>query len=149
MRTLAHGKDMKMGHTPYGYKIENGKAVIDNEAVVKIQTLYEAYLAGASLQKAANDAGIDVKHCGAKRIMENRHYLGDSFYPALIDKETFEQAEAEKQRRAKALGRLNRKQNKVERSAPTQFRIEKMIEHYDNPAAQAEYIYNLIERSVI
>ena len=28
---------MKMGHTPYGYKIENGKAVIDNEAVSKIQ----------------------------------------------------------------------------------------------------------------
>ena len=61
---------MKMGHTPYGYKIENGKAVIDNEAVTKIQNLYGAYLAGASLQKAANDAGIDVKHCGAKRIME-------------------------------------------------------------------------------
>ena len=81
--------------------------------------------------------------------MGNRHYLGDSFYPALIDKDTFEQAEAEKQRRAKALRRLNRKQNKVERSAPTQFRIEKMIEHYDNPAAQAEYIYSLIERSVI
>jgi hypothetical protein len=32
-----------------------------------------------------------------------------SFYPALIDKETFEKAEAEKQhRRAKALGRLTK-----------------------------------------
>jgi hypothetical protein len=44
MRPLADGKDMTMGHTPYGYRIENGKAVIDNEAVAKIQTLYEAYL---------------------------------------------------------------------------------------------------------
>jgi hypothetical protein len=28
---------MTMGHTPYGYRIENGKAVIDEEAAAKIK----------------------------------------------------------------------------------------------------------------
>jgi hypothetical protein len=102
---------MTMGHKPYGYRIENGKAVIDEEVAAKIKKLYEAYLAGASFQSAANEAGIEVKHCGAKRMMANRHYLGDDFYPAIIDKDTFDKAEAEKQRRAEALGRLNRKIN--------------------------------------
>jgi hypothetical protein len=140
---------MTMGHKPYGYRIENGKAVIDEEAAAKIKKLYEAYLAGASFQSAANEAGIEVKHCGAKRMMANRHYLGDDFYPAIIDKDTFDKAEAEKQRRAEALGRLNRKKDKPAQAAPTHFHFEKPEKNCDDPALQAEYLYSLIERSVI
>lgn len=45
MRAHAHGKDVKnMGHTPYGYRIENGKAVIDKEKAQQIRTLYKNYL---------------------------------------------------------------------------------------------------------
>jgi len=140
---------MTMGHTPYGYRIENGKAVIDEDAAAKIRKLYEAYLAGASFQSAANEADIEVKHCGAKRMMANRHYLGDDFYPAIIDKETFDKAEAEKQRRAEALGRLNRKKDKPVQATPTHFHFEKPEKSYDDPALQAQYLYSLIERSVI
>ena len=138
-----------MGHTPYGYRIENGKAVIDEDAAAKIRKLYEAYLAGASFQSAANEADIEVKHCGAKRMMANRHYLGDDFYPVIIDKETFDKAEAEKQRRAEALGRLNRKKDKPVQATPTHFHFEKPEKSYDDPALQAQYLYSLIERSVI
>jgi hypothetical protein len=38
-----------MSHTPYGYKIENGIAVIDEEKADKIRFLYESYLSGLSL----------------------------------------------------------------------------------------------------
>jgi hypothetical protein len=145
MRTLPDGKDMTMGHTPYGYRIENGKAVIDEEAAAKIKKLYEAYLAGASFQSAANEAGIEVKHCGAKRMMANRHYLGDDFYPAIIDNETFDKAEAEKQHRAEALGRLDRKKEKPAQIIPTNFRFEKPEKSYKDPAMQAQYLYSLIE----
>lgn len=69
-----------MGHTPYGYKIENGCAVIDEEAAVKIRKLYENYFAGMSQSKAAIEAGIETYHSSAKRLMQNRHYLGDDFY---------------------------------------------------------------------
>jgi hypothetical protein len=76
-----------MGHTPLGYRIEEGKAVIDEEAAAKVRQLYKNYLGGLSLTNAAKEAGINVLHAGAKRIMQNTHYLGDDFYPAIIDKE--------------------------------------------------------------
>ena len=33
-----------MGHTPYGYRIENGKAVIDDAAAAQVRKLYKNYL---------------------------------------------------------------------------------------------------------
>lgn len=77
-----------MGHTPFGYKIENGIAVIDQTAADKLRQLYKNYLSGMSLSKVAATAGIKAYHGTAKRLMENAHYLGDSFYPAIIDKDT-------------------------------------------------------------
>ena len=145
MRTLPDGKDMTMGHTPYGYRIENGNAVIDEAAATKIRKLYEAYLAGASFETSAKMAGIEIQHCGAKRMMANRHYLGDDFYPAIIDSETFDKAEAEKQHRAEALGRLDRKKEKPAQIIPTNFRFEKPEKSYQDPAMQAQYLYSLIE----
>lgn len=82
-------------------------------------------------------------------MMANHHYLGDDFYPAIIDKETFDKAEAEKQRRAEALGRLNRKKDKPSQAAPTYFRFEKPEKNYDDPSLQAQYLYSLIERPVM
>ena len=75
-----------MGHTPLGYRIENGIAVIDEEAAAKVRQLYKNYLGGLSLTNAAMEAGINALHAGSKRIMQNKHYLGDDFYPAIIDK---------------------------------------------------------------
>lgn len=40
-----------MGHTPFGYKIENGIAVIDQPAADKLRQLYKNYLSGMSLQR--------------------------------------------------------------------------------------------------
>ena len=71
-----------MGHTPFGYKIDNGIAVIDQPAADKLRQLYKNYLSGMSLSKAASAAGIKTYHGTAKRLMETAHYLGDSFYPA-------------------------------------------------------------------
>ena len=138
-----------MRHIPYGYRIENGKAVIDEEAAGKVKTLYVAYLSGASFQAAADESGIKVQHCGAKRILSNRHYLGDDFYPPIIDQEPFDKAESEKQRRAEALGRLNRKKEKTAPQIPTIFRFQRLEKHFDDPKLQAEYLYSLIESEVV
>ena len=94
-----------MGHTPLGYRIENGIAVIDEEAAAKVRQLYKNYLGGLSLTNAAKEAGINALHAGSKRIMQNKHYLGDDFYPAIIDKETFIAAGREIRRRSTKLGR--------------------------------------------
>ena len=42
-----------MGHTPYGYSIENGCATIKEDEANKIRKLYENYLSGMALAKAA------------------------------------------------------------------------------------------------
>ena len=97
-----------MGHTPFGYRIENGIAIIDKPAAAKLRLLYKNYLSGMSLSKAAAEAGIPTYHGTAKRLMETVHYLGDSFYPAIIDKDTYQKAQEERKRRATKLGRNNK-----------------------------------------
>ena len=96
-----------MGHTPYGYRIEDGIAVIDQEAARKLRRLYENYISGMSLKTAAAKAGIETYHGTAKRLMMTRHYLGDDFYPAIINEEIFHKAQEELTKRA-ALCRMNR-----------------------------------------
>ena len=59
-----------MGHTPFGYRIENGIAVIDEDAAGKLRKLYENYLSGLSLKDAAAKAGIDTYHGTAKRLLK-------------------------------------------------------------------------------
>ena len=60
-----------MGHTPFGYRIEDGKAVIDEAAAAQVRDLYKNYLSGLSLTNAAKEAGLDLLHAGAKRMMLN------------------------------------------------------------------------------
>ncbi len=88
-----------MSHTPLGYLIKNGKAVIDIEAAKQIKTLFESYLSGDSLATAANKADIKAFHAGIGRMLRNMRYLGDDYYPAIIDPDTFTAAEAARIRR--------------------------------------------------
>lgn len=134
-----------MGHTPYGYRIEKGKAVIDESAAEQVRMLYKNYLSGLSLINAAKSAGLNLQHSGAKRMMRNKHYLGDNFYPAIIDKESFIAVEEELSKRSAMLGRNDRKPEIKVKKPPTVFRIGDITENYFNPIMQAEYIYSLIE----
>ena len=134
-----------MGHTPFGYRIENGIAVVDEPAAAKIRQLYQNYLDGLSLSKAAAEAGIKTYHGTAKRLMENEHYLGDSFYPAIIDEDTYRKAQEERKPRATALGRNNKKTQKRQIQIPTFFHVGEVTAFYNDPIKQAEYLYNLIE----
>jgi site-specific recombinase, phage integrase family len=138
-----------MGHTPYGYRIENGKAVIDEAAAAQVRELYKNYLSGLSLTNAAKEAGLDLLHSGTKRMMRNSHYLGDDFYPAIIDKESFDAVEGELSKRSTKLGRNDRYNASKAKRPPTAFRLGDITENYDNPIRQAEYLYSLIESEVI
>jgi hypothetical protein len=134
-----------MGHTPYGYTIENGCALSDEKKAGKIRKLYDNYLAGMALAKAAAEAGIETYHGTAKRLMENTHYLGDEFYPEIIDRETYDKAIEGRLRRAGKLGRLNRKKAAKPTAIPTRFHFAKAETGYEDPRLQAEYLYSLIE----
>ena len=43
-----------MGHTPFGYRIENGVAAIDEDAAGKLRMLYANYLDGMSLKSVTS-----------------------------------------------------------------------------------------------
>ena len=51
-----------MAHTPFGYRIRKGKAIIDEPAAEKIRQLYKNYLGGLSMENAAKEAGIEIYH---------------------------------------------------------------------------------------
>lgn len=131
-----------------GYKIKNGIAVVDEVVAEKIRTLYQLYLSGLSLTVAAKETGLTTYHGTAKRILSNRRYLGDSFYPAIIDKDIFDKAQVELINRATKLGRVNKSPRKKEVTIPTRFSVKSIKEHFDDPFKQAEYIYSLIESEV-
>ena len=137
-----------MSHVPYGYRIENGKAVIDEEKAKQVKKIYKAYLSGLAYVPAAEAAGLKLYHTGAKKMMQNKHYLGDDYYPAIIDNETFVAAEAERVKRQAKLGRVfDDKPAKVSKIA-TDFKMAKVQMKYDDPFKQAEYVYSLIESEV-
>jgi len=138
-----------MGHTPYGYQITNGKALIDEQAARRIIDLFQSYLTGDSLATAAEKADIKSFHAGIARMLHNTRYLGDAYYPALIDPDTFTAVEAERVRRAEKLGRVWEPKEEKEVVFPTAFRLCEGTGQFDDPFMQAEYAYSLIETEVL
>lgn len=138
-----------MQHTPYGYDIVGGKAVADEEKAEVIRKICRNYLAGMSFVNAAKDAGLNMSHCGVKRMIQNPRYLGDEFYPPIISKETAEAIEEERQRREKALGRDRRTgKGDPEGTIETFFSAPKIAMKYKDPVKQAEYAYSRIRSEV-
>lgn len=135
-----------MGHTPYGYKIEDGAAFIDEEKANRIQAFFKEYLSGLSLSAAAKKAGINAYHGTAGNMLRNKKYLGDGFYPAIVDKETFKQAEIERQKRTRKLGRIYGSKEQEKPEQDFDFTIGSIDEDYEDPFTQAEYVYGLIRR---
>jgi hypothetical protein len=61
MRVELKGKAGEMmSHIPFGYTIQNGRAVINEEEAVKIEKLFEAYLSGLSLSEAAKKRALSA-----------------------------------------------------------------------------------------
>ncbi|MDD4360492.1 MAG: recombinase, partial [Syntrophaceticus sp.] len=78
-------------------------------------------------------------------MLQNKRYLGDEYYPVIIDPDTFAAAEEERIRRAKKLGRIREPEVKKEVVYPSTFRTIDGTERFDDPFQQAEYAYSLIE----
>ena len=130
--------------TPYGYRIENGTAVIVEEQAENIRKFFENYMSGMALAASAEKAGFKISHSMAKKMIRCKYYLGDEFYPAIIDAHTFQLANAELNRRAEKMNRLG----KTRRKKPVihkNFIMNAPSEYYENPTEQAEYMYSLIE----
>ena len=133
---------------PYGYKIEKGKAVVDEEQAEQVRMIFKGYLSGLAYVVAAEAVGIKISHPSVKRILQNKRYLGDKYYPAIIDQETFERAEAERFKRQRKMGRIFPDKPVEECRPATKFIMPKAGTIFNDPFKQAEYVYSLIESEV-
>lgn len=80
---------------PYGYTIRNGKTIVEHSEAEVIRSIFEEYIAGASLKEIADNltAGkvpytertSEWGKAKVARIIENAKYIGDSEYDPIID----------------------------------------------------------------
>lgn len=100
---------------PHGYKIEDGKVIFDDEKAAVIKKIFEEYHKGSSLHAIAKEltnAGFlnannkpNWNHGSVGKILQNIKYVGDDFYPQMIDKETFESVQKRRKKKEQKLGR--------------------------------------------
>ena len=130
---------------PLGYKIEKGKAVIDEVQAEQIRSIYAGYISGLSSIEAAKTAGVTMRHTGVRLMLMNKRYLGDDYYPAIIDQETFDRAEAERISRQTKSGKLFIDTQTKETALASKFYMPRLEKKFEDPFKQAEYIYSSIE----
>lgn len=102
-------------HMPLGYRIVNGKAEIVPEAAKVVKTVFQEYMNGTSTYRIAKnltEQGIlnashrpSWNHGTVGKLLENTKYMGDDFYPPMIDKVTFEQVQRRRHEKVESLGR--------------------------------------------
>lgn len=132
-------------HIPYGYRIVDGKAVVDEVQAEQVRNFFEEYISGKALKVAAENVGLKIYHGSAGRMLRNTRYLGDDYYPAIIDQELFDRAEEERQSRANQLGRVRELQSKEIPAVPLHFTMGQQTKVIYDPYEQVEYAYSLIE----
>jgi hypothetical protein len=108
--------------------------------------IFQLYLAGDSLLTIAKKTGAKASHPGIGHILRNRRYLGDGFYPPLIDPEIFAAVESERTQRAEKLKKHKISPNRKQVLFPTSFRLLEGNQQFEDPFQQATYAYSLIER---
>ncbi len=132
-----------MTHTPFGYIIINGKAVIDEENAERVRMLFQEYIDCGSMRAAAKKAGIDKTHSVIGRLLKNETYVGTEYYPQIVDEDIFAKAQEIRGNNAKSQNRIGayRPHPKAEIGI---FTIGKVATQYDDPYKQAEYAYSQI-----
>lgn len=97
-----------------------------------------------SFIQAARGVGLEMKHSGVKRLMQNKRYLGDDFYPAILTAEIAQAVEEERLRRDSLYKGTRYRKAESATSIPTKFKMTRVPSKYKDSARQAEYAYSLI-----
>ena len=100
---------LKNRYIPYGYTMENGDIVIEQNEAKTIRYIFETYIAGATLKDIADrltaeqvvysEKKTEWNKARVMRILDNVKYLGDDTFPQIIDEGLF--AEASRQKTAR------------------------------------------------
>lgn len=65
-----------MKHTPLGYNIVGGKAVINEEEATIVRKICDNYLSGMSMTAAARGAGVDMVHTRVRHLIQKIKRMG-------------------------------------------------------------------------
>lgn len=130
-----------MSHIPFGYEVCDGKAVISERNAEIVRQIFQNYISGMSLSESAKSAGHLITHSMVKRLLQRKCYVGDHFYPPIIEKDIYVRANAELAERAGKLNVRKRRKNPV---IYTEFVFSEIQESQEDFTKQAEYVYSLI-----
>lgn len=112
-----------MAYIPYGYRIRNGMAVIEPQEAENIRTFTRLYLEGQSIKNAASMASLSVSATTANHMLKNPVYLGDDYYPAILERDVFDQLAQEREKRYGRMGRHRTSEQTPEVPARFTFRM--------------------------
>lgn len=100
---------MKNRRFPYGYEMQNGVIVIHLKEANIVKQIFKQYLNGENLKNIAErltenqieflPGEYNWNKSRIKRMIEDKRYIGDDNYSAIIDKDTFQRANVEKNNR--------------------------------------------------
>ena len=107
---------MRQRHMPLGYRMAGGKIVIDPEQAEIIKGIFQEYSEGASLyqlaRKLTEQGALNANHKPVwnhgtvGKILENRKYLGDEVYPAILEQRLFDKVQEHRKEKSRRLGRI-------------------------------------------
>ncbi len=100
---------------PLGYKMINGNIEIDDKQAKTVKAIFEEYIKGKSMlaiAKELTEKGIlnankktNWNHGSVGKILQNVKYMGETYYPKLIDESDFEKVQIQRKEREIKLGR--------------------------------------------
>ncbi|MDF3000986.1 MAG: Recombinase [Bacillota bacterium] len=106
---------MMQRHMPMGYKLMDGKIQFDEPKAAVVKRIFSDYLSGISTSALAKQLTemsfpnannkASWNHGSVGKILENVKYLGDEFYPQMIEIEIFERVQDRRKERCEQLGR--------------------------------------------
>ncbi len=90
---------LKNRNIPFGYCIKGGEYAVNEQEADAIRQIFARYIGGDSLKTIAAQMTVPYNTCKTvwnknmvSRVIENRRYLGENGYPAIISQEDFDTA---------------------------------------------------------
>lgn len=87
---------------PYGYRIIDGRAMVDHDEAIKLKKFFSLYLEGASMAEAGRLAELPVSTATYPHLLVKKEYAGTDFYPAIITEACHERLVQERTRQREA-----------------------------------------------
>ena len=133
-----------MAHIPYGYKIENGRAVIISEEADRIRSLYTTFLQGLSIDAAGKKTGIPLSRSAVGKILSNPVYLGDGYYPQVVEESLYRKVQIERTGRSNSSLSARKSSVSPVIQFQTSFRLKNPPEKGGDAVTDAQNLYESI-----